>query len=151
MAAVRPVGAATFGDPVRLSFGGGLVGEPKITAAGAATLVLWAQNTRRCRQQVFAAVRPAEGAFSRAIALSGTYRPQQAECRFGSGQLALAGSARFAIAAWVQDWRLHVTTLVRGRHWAIVCAGRCSCPCTLVARGAVPTPTLAERYHEWRS
>ncbi len=111
MAAVRPVGAVTFGDPVRLSFGGGLAGEPKITAAGAATLVVWVQNTRRCRQRVFAAVRPAEGAFSRAVALSGGYRPQQAECRFGDGQLALAGSARFAIAAWVQGWRVHVTTL----------------------------------------
>lgn len=110
MVAVRPADAGSFGDPVRLSFGKGLAGEPQIAAAGATTLVLWTQNTQ-CTQQVFAAVRPPDGAFSRATAVSSRYRPQQDECLFGNGQPALAGSARYAIAAWVQGRRVRVTTL----------------------------------------
>jgi len=43
--------------------------------------------------------------------MSSSYRPQQAECRFGNGQPALAGSVRFAITACAQDRGLHVTTL----------------------------------------
>jgi hypothetical protein len=111
MVAIRPAAAGAFGYPVRLSLGAGLSGEPKITAAGGATLVLWAQNTLPCKQRVFAAVRPAGGGFLSPVAVSNIYRPERNECHFGSGQLALAGSGRYAIAGWVQNMVLHITTL----------------------------------------
>jgi hypothetical protein len=111
MVAVRPTDAGTFGAPTRLSFGAGLSGAPQIATAGAATLALWTQNTRPCKQQVFAAVRPGGRTFSSATAISSDYRSVQGECYFGAGQLALAGSDRYAIAGWAQNGTLHVATL----------------------------------------
>jgi hypothetical protein len=109
--ATRATGASVFATPVRLSPNAGLSGTPKIATAGGTTLVLWTQNTLPCKQRVFAAIRPASGAFSSATAISPVYRPLQSECYFGAGQLALAGSSRYAIAGWVQNRALHVMTL----------------------------------------
>jgi hypothetical protein len=111
MVAVRPAGASAFEYPTRLSSAAGIAGEPQIAAAGAATLVLWTQNADRCKQRVLAAVRPAGGAFSTALAVSSDYRAEQSECSFGAGQLALAGSDHAAIAGWVQNSALHIATL----------------------------------------
>jgi hypothetical protein len=111
MVAVRPAGAGAFSTPVRLSSGAGLSGTPKIATAGGATLVLWTQNTLPCKQRVYAAVRPAGGVFAAARAISGGYRPAANECYFGNGELALAGSDRYAIAGWAQNRKLRVAVL----------------------------------------
>jgi hypothetical protein len=114
MAAVRPVGAASFQAPVRLSVGAGRSGKPLIASAGTATLVLWVQDEPGCRQRVYTAVGAVGTALAQVRALSGRYVPAKGECGTGSGQLALAGSGRYAIAGWVQNSALHITTIPGG-------------------------------------
>jgi hypothetical protein len=87
--------------------GGGLSGAPIISAAGPETIVLWTQNAASCEHRVYAAVRPGAGALAKAVALSRYH-----ECDFEEGQLALAGSARYLIAAWVEHGALYATTVI---------------------------------------
>jgi hypothetical protein len=110
MVAVRSPGAATFSRPVRLSFGGGYTSHPKTAVAGGTTIVLWAQNNRLCDQRIYAAVRTRGRAFSAGAPLSARYKAGSYEPCLGDGQLAVAGSDRYAVAGWVQSRSLHVAT-----------------------------------------
>jgi hypothetical protein len=114
MAAVRPAGAASFQAPVRLSVGAGRSGKPLIASAGTDTVVLWVQDEPRRRQRVYTTVGAVGTALAQARALSGRYVPAKGECGTGSGQLALAGSGRYAIAGWVQNSALRITTIEGG-------------------------------------
>jgi hypothetical protein len=114
MAAVRPAGAASFQAPVRLSVGAGRSGEPLIASAGTDTVVLWVQDEPRCRQRVYNAVGAVGTALAQVRPLSGRYVPAKGECAEGNGQLTLAGSGRHAIAGWIQNSALHITTIAGG-------------------------------------
>ena len=114
MAAVRPAGAASFQGPVRLSVGPRRSGEPLIASAGTDTVVLWVQDEPGCKQRVYTAVGAVGTALAQVRALSGRYVPAKGECGTGSGQLALAGSGRYAIAGWIENSRLHITTIEGG-------------------------------------
>jgi hypothetical protein len=114
MAAVRPAGVANFQAPVRLSVGAGRSGKPLIASAGTATVVLWVQDEPGCRQRVYSAVGAVGTALAQVRALSGRYVPAKDECGEGSGQLALAGCGRDAIAGWIQNSALHITTIAGG-------------------------------------
>lgn len=110
MASVRAPGAATFGQPVRLSRGGGHLSQSQTAVAGGSAVVVWAQDDRPCTQRIYAAVRPSGGGFSAPAPLTRGYNPGQSECSFGDGQLAVAGSDRYAVAGWVENWSLHLAT-----------------------------------------
>jgi hypothetical protein len=114
MATVRPARAASFQAPVRLSVGAGRSGEPLIASAGTDTVVLWVQDEPSCRRRVYTAVGAVGTALVQVRALSGRYVPAKDECGKGSGQLALAGSGRYAIAGWIQNSALHITTIAGG-------------------------------------
>jgi hypothetical protein len=114
MAAVRPAGAKSFQAPVQLSVGPGRSGEPLIAAVGAATVVLWAQHEASCKQRVYASLAGVGTSSAQVLPLSGRYRPAKGECAKGNGQLVLAGSSAGAIAGWVQNSSLHITTIEGG-------------------------------------
>ena len=114
MAAVRPAGATGFQAPVRLSVGAGRSGTPVISSAGAGAVVLWAQDEPGCRQRIYSAVGAVGTASAQVLPVSGRYQPARGECAEGSGQLVLAGSSAGAIAGWVQNSTLHITTTVDG-------------------------------------
>jgi hypothetical protein len=114
MAAVRPALVAGFQAPVRLSVGAGRSGEPLIASAGTDTVVLWVQDEPGCTQRAYSAVGAVGTALAQVRALSGRFVVAKGECATGSGQLALAGSGRDAIAGWIQNSSLHVTTIEGG-------------------------------------
>jgi hypothetical protein len=114
MAAVRPAGAKSFQAPVRLSVGPDRSGEPLIASAGTDTVALWVQDEPGCKQRVYTAVGAVGTALAQVRALSGRYVPAKGECATGKGQLALAGSGRYAIAGSIENSRLHITTIEGG-------------------------------------
>jgi hypothetical protein len=114
MAAVRPAGVASFQAPVRLSVGPGRSGEPLIASAGTDAVVVWVQDEPGCKQRLYTAVGAVGTALAHVRALSGRYMPAKGECGTGSGQLALAGSGRYAIGGWIENSRLHITTIEGG-------------------------------------
>jgi hypothetical protein len=111
VAAVRPAGATSFQAPVQLATGEGRSGTPLIASVGASTVVLWAQHEPGCRQRIYSALGAVGTASAQVLALSGSYR---SECTEGDGQLVLAGSSAGAIAGWMQNSALHITTTARG-------------------------------------
>jgi hypothetical protein len=109
---VRPVGVPAFGYPVPLTQAAGLSHNPRVVAAGAATLALWVQDEPSGATRVYVAIRPRGGTFSPAIPVSSSRKAEQEECRpLGNCQIAVAGSSRYAIAGWVRHYVLHVMTL----------------------------------------
>jgi hypothetical protein len=111
VAAVRPAGATSFQAPVQLATGEGRSGTPLIASVGASTVVLWAQHEPGCRQRIYSALGAVGTASAQVLPLSGSYR---SECTEGDGQLVLAGSSAGAIAGWMQNSALHITTTARG-------------------------------------
>ena len=113
MASVRPLGAGAFGTPAQLSSGVESVATmPHLVSAGRAGIVLWtvrAAGVGPCKQRVYAAVRPGGGVFARATPVSNWHEVESIEC-FGDSQLAVAGSGRYALAAWLQNSVVHVVS-----------------------------------------
>jgi len=113
--AMRPSGAASYQAPVQVSVGAGRPGSPLSASAGASTVVIWAEAERGCKQLVYGTILTAGTPPAPGLPLSGSYRAGRGECAAGSGQLALAGSSADAVAAWVENSALHVTSTADAR------------------------------------
>ncbi len=114
MAAVRAVGAVRFQAPVQLSDGTGRSGVPVVAAAAAATVVLWVQMNPAAGSASSLPSEPWARRLPRCARYQIAMWRRRANAAPGAGATTVAGSGGNVIAGWVQNARMHVTTLAGG-------------------------------------